>query len=180
MPLSHLNVSHALLATDSMGYRLSIHERPYLMEPKKTKHKNILIVGGSFAASVFAIPGRSFSDYLEILLNKEHTDTQYHVYNLSTAGITQEAHFNQIISTGIYKNIDFVIWIDGYNELIMSKPSSFYFGFNLPFNIFPIRIFSEDLRDMPASYINPDDLCNGYLLYRKNIVNILGSLVNKS
>ena len=89
-------------------------------------------------------------------------------------------HFNQIISTGIYKNIDFVIWIDGYNELIMSRPSKFYFGFNLPFNIFPVRIFSEDLRDMPTSYINPDDLCNGYLLYRKNIVNILESLGIKS
>ena len=167
-----LNFFYDYLACDSLGFRL-IEETNGLKQLAHKDRKNILIVGGSFAQSIFSVPGHTFTDYLNKSA-KEYFEENTRFWNFAQRGSIQSDNFCQMIQLGILERIDCVIWIDGLNDCSSSIPLK---SINIDYD--EIAISGKSIEDIPLikPHFNRNDLIKDkfttYLNYRKRMTKML-------
>lgn len=116
LPFGNFISGPNLLNLDAFGFRV----RQDLVDFSDSI--NIALVGGSFASSVFSLPGESFCDIIEKKLRSQYPDKQINLLNLSCPGHVQSDSFSFLVSSGILQNLDGVIWIDGLNDMRTTCP----------------------------------------------------------
>lgn len=171
--LGIINNKGSYFNRDQLGFRLS-NSCDHLFSSKRNldqpnKQLNLAIVGGSFAASIYSLPGHSFSDYLERDLNSLNAfNKTIKIWNFSSQGAIQSVNFSHLINLGLTSKLDAVIWVDGLNDSRLTIPAK-YLG--LPDA--PISFYREQAQsgiNFPLSMSNKiktSDRLNSYLSYRK-------------
>tara|TARA_B100001093_G_C26852469_1_gene1025758 strand:- start:154 stop:1383 length:1230 start_codon:yes stop_codon:yes gene_type:complete len=114
LPSGSLALNQSMLSCDSLGFRL--RERATELAPESTV--DILVFGGSHAASVYSLPGESFTDHLERLvtsrLPKGH---RARVINLSQGSVVQATNASHFLNFGLRFRPRVVVFYDGLNDL---------------------------------------------------------------
>lgn len=172
LPLGNINRCGDHFQFDQLGIRYILEERN-LNALKNDSNINIGVVGGSFAASVYSLPGESFSEHLEKQLNNNHKKFKF--WNLSQGGHVQSDNLSYLINTGAIKTLDHVIWIDGLNDLSQTIPSKTIGLEELPFSISTCSL-SKTLFSIDKEIVNSIktvDRVDSFLKYRRLAVDIL-------
>jgi hypothetical protein len=133
-PFNRINICNDLLSCDPLGFRL-VKSCSRVFENDAESVYTIVILGGSFAASIYSLPGESFSDILQARLNGLDNDQRtYQVINLSMGSCQQGDNFSHLIHFGLLASADLILWIDGLNDLCCGFPLSESLGIDLPIN----------------------------------------------
>ena len=120
LPLGNLISGRNFLSVDSLGFRLAKTNRTIWNLGRDTeKYHDIAIVGGSFAHSIYSLPGEGFGELLENLLNSSDSpiSEKFRVWNLSMPGHVQSDSFSLLMNSSLINHFDTILWIDGVNDL---------------------------------------------------------------
>ena len=164
-----INYFYDYLCCDSLGYRLIDNEHGLLQSIDGTK--NIVILGGSFSQSIFSVPGYTFVDHLNNIVDSNYGKQRVRFFNFSQRGSIQSDNFCQLVQLGIIDKVDCVIWIDGLNDCSSSSPLS---SLNLGYG--DLAISGKSMERIPLlrkEYRTQQELAKyrllTYLQYRKRV-----------
>jgi len=193
-PMNRMSINHSMLHTDAWGFRLRKKANDYLtnnvvpIEPSQNERK-YMVLGGSFAASVYAPPESAFSDILEELLNEKNS-RKATVYNFAMSALKQEENFTHLLYSGAFRHINTVIWVDGLNDFMCGVPTNLYYDFEFPFNFAQgvptmrpkekqaqfVEQFTKKLGEGMSTYEAIESRVNAFLAFRRNAIDILQGL----
>ena len=181
MPIGNLISGRNLFSIDSLGFRLSKTKRTIWdldHDSNEKSYHDIGIVGGSFVHGLFSLPGESFSEILEDLLNSsDYSKTKkFRVWNLSMPGHVQSDSFTLLTSASLIKRFDTILWIDGVNDLFTTTN---FASIGLPNIPLPLTLKWNGIKFRQRTLrgsISDGDRINLFIEYRKYICKILDSL----
>ncbi len=180
LPFGNLVSATNLLQIDQLGFRntfniLNIFDKQY-----QTNTINVAVVGGSFCSAIYSITGESFVEILEPLLNNNTiTRKKVKLWNFSQPGHLQSDSLSVLINTGVIRLIDYVIWIDGLNDLCASIPAS-AFGLNNIYTLLPAKFNGISFSKEIISSTKCSDTIESYITYRNESIRLLEGVGVKS
>lgn len=173
LPYGNLISSINHFDLDEIGFRLTTEKKSLCKKDSNTI--NIAFFGGSFVSSIWSLPGESFCDQLEILLNQNCQNIKYQVFNFSNPGHVQSDGLNLLLNSGLYKLIDKAIWFDGVNDLLTTIPAS-KVGINNSLVPLSLKYNGVKIPNDSRNLASFNDKVDSYLYYRSIINEILHGL----
>ncbi len=178
MPIGNLISGRNLLSIDALGFRLAKTNRTiWNSNHDSDDYHDIGIVGGSFAHGLYSLPGESFCELLENLLNSSDFSKtkKFRVWNLSMPGHVQADSFNLLMNSSLIKHLNTILWVDGVNDLFTTTTFDSIDLPNIPLPL-TIKWNGVPLDQHLRFTINDGDKIKLFVKYRKYICEIMSKL----
>ena len=175
-PLGWVNIQSNLFHTDKLGFRFQLEDHQ-LPNKKEKDTINVAIVGNSFSYSMYSLPGESFAEKLNKKLQAKNPTKRIKIWNLSQGSATQAISLSILLNLGIIRAIDYVIWIDGLNDLWSTVPAS-AIGLPNANTSFSIKTYLSGLSfdKSQLNSIKDSNKIETFLSYRRLAIDILEGL----
>lgn len=167
LPSGSLVLNQSMLSCDALGFRLC----EKMPERSPETNVDILVFGGSHAASVYSLPGESFSDHLERLVQARLPDRYTaRVINLSQGSAVQATNALHLVNFGLRFSPRAVVFYDGFNDLSCGFYSDPVLseGFGL---LYGAHVYGD--RRCEFDPLNARQLSEAYVNYRMHLTNVL-------
>ncbi len=179
LPIGNITNSPYLFHSDQLGFRYKLSPSHIFNNDNTSSVTNVAVVGGSFASSVYSLPGETFVELLEELLNIKGHTKNIRLFNLSQPGHMQSDSISVLINTTICKHINYVIWIDGLNDLCSSVPASSLDISSMPIS-FPSKFNGVSFDKNLINSITMNDRIESFIYTRRFSIDLLESIGVKS